>query len=68
MTELIQKIHDFDERLIALENRVKNNERRIRENKEKAWFAYDRTQEHETEIEDIVRRIDILEEAEENRE
>ena len=65
---LIEKLHSIDARLIELEARVDKNEKAIRANKEKGWFAYDRTQEHETEIEDIVRRIDILEEAEENRE
>lgn len=66
--QLIERIHAIDARLIDLENRVGKNEKAIRANKEKAWFAYDRTGEHNLELEDIRDRLDILEEAEENRE
>lgn len=61
MTELASKIRDFEARLIDVEKRLSANERAIRANREKAWFAYDRTIDHET-------RIEELEEAEENRE
>ncbi len=60
MTELASKIRDFEARLIDVEKRLSANERAIRANREKAWFAYDRTIDHET-------RIDQLEEAEERR-
>ena len=59
LMSLIEKIHDLDERIIQLENRIRADEKAIRANKEKAWFAYDRTINHEI-------RIEELEEAEEN--
>lgn len=61
LMSLIEKIHDLDERIIQLENRISADEKVIRANKEKAWFAYDRTIDHES-------RIEELEEVEENRE
>ena len=50
LMELIRKMHDFEARLIDVENRltedeqsIKENRMWIRANKEKGWFAYDKT-------------------------
>ena len=67
MSELVAKLHDFEKRLIEIENRltadeqdIKQNKRAIRANKEKGWFAYDKTIE-------LDLRVCDLEEAEDCR-